>query len=134
MNGKKTVFFCESRSAYALVCGIFYARKIPFNENVEKYGSSSVALTKLRSYNVFQGGTVSDLYNTKYIAENMYTLRKTRLHLSQEAFSEITNLSKDTISNIERGRYRPNLETLVSISNATGVSVDYFLKKPMEEG
>ncbi len=77
---------------------------------------------------------MSDLYNTKYIAENMYTLRKTRLHLSQEAFSEITNLSKDTISNIERGRYRPNLETLVSISNATDVSVDYFLKKPMEEG
>lgn len=108
--------------------------KISFYQNPEKFGSSSVALTKYRSYNVFQGGTVSDLYNTKHIAENMYALRKERLHLSQEAFSEITNLSKDTISNIERGRYRPNLETLVSISNATGVSVDYFLKKPMEEG
>jgi len=101
---------------------------------MEKYGSPSVELTKHHSYNVFQGGAVSDLYNTKYIAENMYLLRKKTLRLSQEAFSEKTNLSKDTISNIERGRYRPNLETLVSISNATGVSVDYFLQKPKEEG
>lgn len=77
---------------------------------------------------------MSELYNTKYVAENMYMLRKDTLGLSQEAFSEKTNLSKDTISNIERGRYRPNLETLVSISNATGVSVDYFLKKPIEKG
>jgi len=64
----------------------------------------------------------------------MYLLRKKSLRLSQEAFGEKTNLSKDTISNIERGRYRPNLETLVSISNVTGVSVDYFLQKPKEEG
>ncbi len=73
---------------------------------------------------------MSDLYDTKYIAENVYLLRKQTLHLSQEAFSEKTNLSKDTISNIERGVYRPNIDTLVSISNATGVSIDYFLQKP----
>jgi len=77
---------------------------------------------------------VSEPYNTKYIAENMYVLRKETLCLTQEAFSEKTNLSKDTISNIERGKYRPNLETLVTISNSTGVSVDYFLQKPTEKG
>jgi len=49
--------------------------------------------------------------------------------MSQEQFGEIVDLSKDTISNIERGRYRPNLETLISISNATEVAVDYFLLK-----
>ena len=73
---------------------------------------------------------MSDLYDTKYVAENVYRLRKQTLRLSREAFSEITNLSKDTISNIERGVYRPNLDTLVSISNATGVPVDYFLQEP----
>jgi len=77
---------------------------------------------------------VSEPYNTKYIAENMYVLRKETLCLTQEAFSEKTNLSKDTIRNIERGKYRPNLETLVTISNSTGVSVDYFLQKPTEKG
>jgi len=61
-------------------------------------------------------------------------LRKETLCLTQEAFSEKTNLSKDTIRNIERGKYRPNLETLVTISNSTGVSVDYFLQKPTEKG
>lgn len=77
---------------------------------------------------------MSEPYNTKYIAENMYVLRKETLCLTQEAFSEKTNLSKDTIRNIERGKYRPNLETLVTISNSTGVSVDYFLQKPTEKG
>lgn len=73
---------------------------------------------------------MSDLYDTKYVAENVFRLRKRTLRLTQEAFSEMTNLSKDTISNIERGIYRPNLDTLVCISNATGVSVEYFLQKP----
>jgi len=68
-------------------------------------------------------------YSSEYIAENMYRLRKEKLNMSQEQFGEIVDLSKDTISNIERGRYRPNLETLISISNATEVAVDYFLLK-----
>ncbi len=68
-------------------------------------------------------------YSSDYIAENVYRLRKEKLNMSQEQFGEIVDLSKDTISNIERGRYRPNLETLISISNATDVAVDYFLVK-----
>ena len=72
-------------------------------------------------------------YSTEYIAENVYRLRKEKLKLSQEEFSEKAELSKDTISNIERGVYRPNLETLVSISNATDSTVDYFLQKQEKE-
>ena len=68
-------------------------------------------------------------YNSEYIAENVYRLRKEKLNMSQERFGEIVDLSKDTISNIERGRYRPNLETLINISNATNVALDYFLSE-----
>ena len=64
----------------------------------------------------------------------MAVLRKEILHLTQEEFSEKTNLSKDTISNIERGKYRPNLETIVCISNAADVPVDYFLQDHAEKG
>ncbi len=76
---------------------------------------------------------MSDLYDPKYIAENVYHLRKKHFGLSQEAFSEKTNLSKDTISNIERGVYKPNIDTLVSISNSTGVSLEYFFQELPKE-
>lgn len=66
-------------------------------------------------------------YSTAYVAENVYSLRKKRLFLSQEKFGEKTNLSVDTVSNIERGRYCPNLETLVRISNGTNTPIEYFL-------
>jgi len=76
---------------------------------------------------------VADPYDTKYIAENVYYLRKHIVRLTQEEFSEMVNLSKDTISNIERGRYRPNLENLVEISNVTHVSIEYFLREREED-
>lgn len=66
-------------------------------------------------------------YDTRYIGNNIYHLRKTILGMSQEEFSEVVNVSKDTISNIERGRYLPNVATLVSVSNATDISIDFFL-------
>lgn len=72
-------------------------------------------------------------YDTKYIGTNMHHLRSVILGMTQEEFGEITNLSKDTISNIERGKYRPNLESLVSISNAIDIPVEFFLHEPKEQ-
>ncbi len=67
--------------------------------------------------------------DTKYIQTNVYHLRKHILKMSQEEFSEKVGLSKDTISNIERGRYLPSVANLVSISNETDCPVDFFLHR-----
>lgn len=67
--------------------------------------------------------------DTKFISYNMYHLRKNILGLSQEKFGEMVGLSKDTISNIERGKYLPNISTLVNIANKLDVSIDFFLHK-----
>ena len=82
-----------------------------------------------KQYNVVEGEIVAKNYSTAHIANNMFNLRKKLLSVSQEKFSEMTDLSKDTISNIQRGRYCPNLETLVSISNQTDTPIEYFLLK-----
>ena len=74
-----------------------------------------------------EGDFVTKKYDTRRIGENMYHLRKKQLRLSQEAFSERADLSRDTISNIERGCHCPNLETLVGIANAVDVSIEFFL-------
>ena len=72
---------------------------------------------------------MSEKYDIKHIGKNIKYLRKNILKMTQEEFSEKTDLSKDTISNIERGKYHPNIQTLVNISNVTDTTVDYFLKK-----
>jgi len=72
---------------------------------------------------------MSEKYSVKYIGKNIKYLRKNVLKMTQEEFSERTDSSKDTISNIERGRYHPSIQTLINISNLTDTTVDYFLKK-----
>lgn len=69
------------------------------------------------------------LLDTKYIGDNMYYVRKKILKMSQEQFSEMVGLSKDTISNIERGVYLPSLTSLVDISNSAQIPVEFFLHK-----
>jgi hypothetical protein len=54
-----------------------------------------------RQYNIIKGEIVAKKYSTAYVAENIYHLRKKRLIMSQEKFSEVSDLSVDTISNIE---------------------------------
>lgn len=65
--------------------------------------------------------------DTKHIGANVRYVRKHILKLSQESFSEKAGLSKDTISNIERGKTLPGIANLVRISNAAQVPVDFFL-------
>lgn len=70
--------------------------------------------------------------STEFIGENIHYVRKHILHMTQEDFAEKVGLSKDTISNIERGKFLPNLSSLVEISNTTGTPVAFFLSKREE--
>ena len=55
----------------------------------------------------------------RYIGINLHHVRKDEMKITQEELSELTGISKDTISNIVR--------TMLELSRATKKSVDYFL-------
>lgn len=47
---------------------------------------------------------MADENRTEFIGENIYYVRKQKMHMTQEKFAEKVGLSKDTISNFERGK------------------------------
>lgn len=47
--------------------------------------------------------------------------------LTQEELAELTGLTNNYISNIERTRSKPSIETLIKICNALEVTPDYLL-------
>lgn len=53
--------------------------------------------------------------------------RRKAAGLTQEALAEQIELSKNHLSNIERGRYLPTIEALMMICNALGQTPDYYL-------
>ena len=53
--------------------------------------------------------------------------RKSLLRETQEEFAEHIDASKDTVSNIERCRVVPKMETLLKISAYTGVPLEELL-------
>ena len=61
------------------------------------------------------------------LSEKLYELRKKR-SLSQEQLAEQLNVSRQAISKWESGKAVPESDTLVSISEYFGVSLDYLLK------
>ena len=63
----------------------------------------------------------------RYIGINLHHVRKIEMKITQEELAELTGISKDTVSNIERGIFLPNIKTMVEISRVTKKSVDYFL-------
>ena len=65
--------------------------------------------------------------DVKNVKDRLRYIRKHVLNESQEKFAERVNISKDTISNIERGKVIPSLQNIVTIANSVGKSVDYFL-------
>lgn len=65
--------------------------------------------------------------DVKHISKNVYITRKMELHQTQEQFAELIDMSKDTVSNIERGIVIPTMFCMVQISNATNKTVDSFL-------
>lgn len=64
--------------------------------------------------------------NHSSIGKRIRTIRR-RQHLSQEKLAELSNLSRVTISGIETGKKKPNVESLVSIAEALHVSPDDLL-------
>ena len=61
-----------------------------------------------------------------YLGKRIRDRRKS-LKLSQEKLSETVGISTSYLGQIERAERKPSLETLVNISNALGVSVDFLL-------
>lgn len=53
--------------------------------------------------------------------------RRKAAGLTQEALAEQIGLSKNHLSNIERGRYLPTIETMLMICDALGQTPDYYL-------
>lgn len=53
--------------------------------------------------------------------------RRKSLGLSQRQLAERLNISNNHISNIERGRENPGLDTLIGICNELKVTPDYLL-------
>ena len=67
--------------------------------------------------------------DARIIAQNVYYIRKIVLALTQEKFAELLDISKDTVSNIERGKVTPSTETLTKLSVKTGISIDFLLNE-----
>ncbi len=67
--------------------------------------------------------------DVKNIGKNLYITRKEEMKKTQEEFAEMINMSKDTVSNIERGVVVPTMNCMVQISNATKKTIDSFLVK-----
>lgn len=97
--------------------------------NYAKSGMRSVEYYVDKRYNICGGDTMDEqiIRDVSNIGKNVYRTRKQELNKTQEQFAEMINMSKDTISNIERGEVIPTMTCMVRISNATNKSVDSFL-------
>lgn len=51
------------------------------------------------------------------------TLLRKRFKYSQEKLAELSDLSKTSISSIERGKSKPSIETLEKIANALNIEL-----------
>ena len=65
------------------------------------------------------------------LGEKIYRLRMER-GLSQEAFGEMLNVSRQSVSKWETDQSFPELDKIVAISEMFGVSTDYLLKESEE--
>ena len=61
------------------------------------------------------------------IGKNVRKIRKQELNKTQEEFAEMIDMSKDTVSNIERCQVVPTMICMVRISNVTNKTIDSFL-------
>ena len=64
--------------------------------------------------------------NRKQVGKNIKRIREEKGD-TQEEFAEGIHASKDTVSNIERGKFFPSVQVLVSIAIYAGVSTDQIL-------
>ena len=66
------------------------------------------------------------------IGENIRSLRK-RVGLTQVEFSKRIGVSQGTLSDIELGNCNPSVETVLSIHDRYGVTLNWILKGTEEE-
>lgn len=52
--------------------------------------------------------------------------------LTQEQLAEAAEVNESYIGQVERGEKNPSLETVVSIANSLGVTVDYLLQEEVK--
>lgn len=71
---------------------------------------------------------MGDLMNVDYekIGKRIQSARKSK-NLTQEYLAEKMGVSSNYISNIERSRSKPSIDTLVDICNVLEVTADYVL-------
>lgn len=69
--------------------------------------------------------------NYKKLGKRISNFRSER-NLSQEAFCEQLNFSREYLSYIENGKRRPSLDLLVDIANSLDVSLDDLLVDSLE--
>lgn len=70
--------------------------------------------------------------NNTEIGKKIKKLRKEK-GLTQKELAEKSNLSRSYLADLERDRYNPSLDSLKSIANALGVSVEIFFKEDLNE-
>jgi transcriptional regulator with XRE-family HTH domain len=59
----------------------------------------------------------------------MLKAERLKRSLSQEALAELSGLSRNYVSSIERGRVSPSLGTLEKLANALGISLTKLISK-----
>jgi len=64
----------------------------------------------------------------KYLGQRIREER-TKYRLTQEQLAEVAEVNESYVGQVERGEKNPSLETLVSIANSLGVTVDYLLQE-----
>ena len=64
----------------------------------------------------------------KYLGQRIREER-TKYRLTQEQLAEVAEVNESYVGQVERGEKNPSLETVVSIANSLGVTVDYLLQE-----
>ncbi len=62
----------------------------------------------------------------KKLAENI-KLQRVKLDITQSELAKLANLSRDTVSQLERGVCNPTLATVIAIADALNVELNVLL-------
>jgi DNA-binding XRE family transcriptional regulator len=67
------------------------------------------------------------------LGERIKHIRKTN-QLNQVQFAKIIDVSQGTLSELEKDKYKPSLDTIISIYNNFTVDIEWLLVNHSEEG
>ena len=70
----------------------------------------------------------------KYLIGDRIREAREGKHLSQLKLAELANLSLVTVSNMESGKFSPNLKNLIKVSKVLGVTIDFLVSGSDVEG